>query len=143
MIWLITLFLLGVAAWLLLNGLNEKQWVDAHQHDDDVAKDEGLFKSLTNLTSAKDGERGEGDLVSNVKQRTADAGNKLGERLTEARNSDTADKLRSKTAGITDRIKDEMTNEDGVYNKIKNKVASGVEKAGKQVDEKIVNRPKS
>jgi len=96
MIWLITLFLLGVAAWLLLNGLNEKQWVDAHQHDDDVAKDEGLFKSLTNLTSAKDGERGEGDLVSNVKQRTADAGNKLGERLTEARNSDTADKLRSK-----------------------------------------------
>ena len=43
MIWICTLCLLFVAAWLFFNALNEKRWVEAHSHDESVASDEGLF----------------------------------------------------------------------------------------------------
>lgn len=140
MIWLITLFLLAVAAWFLINGINEKQWVDAHLHDDDVAGDEGLFKTFTRLTEGDNGDDKVSNVVSNVKKRTSEVSGQFGERITEARQSNTADKIREKTSGITDRIKEEASNEDGLFNKIRSKVASGVEKAGQKVDEKIVNK---
>lgn len=139
MIWLITLFLLAVFVWLLLNGINEKQWVDAHMHDENVASDKGLFASFTALGEG-DEEDKVGNVVANVKKKSAEASSKLGERITEARQSETADKLRDKTSGVRERISSEVKNEDGMFNKIKNNVASGVEKVGKQVDEKIVNR---
>ncbi len=52
MIWISTLCLLAVAAWLLLNALNERKWVEAHSHDETVASDPGLFPSLTALTTS-------------------------------------------------------------------------------------------
>lgn len=145
MIWLITLFLIALFAWLLLNGINEKQWVDAHMHDENVASDKGLFASFTALGEG-DEEDKVGNVVANVKRKSAEAGSKMGEKLTEARSSEAAAKMREKTSGMRERIQSEVKNEDGIYNKIKNNVASGVEKVGKQVDEKIVNRtgtPKS
>lgn len=142
MIWLITLFLLGIAAWLILNGINEKQWVDAHMHDETVASDKGLFASLTALGDG-DADDKVGNVISNVKKKSADASSKLGEKLTDAKNSDTAEKMREKTSGIRERVGNEVSNEDSMLNKIKNNVASGVEKVGKQVDEKIVNRKNS
>jgi len=139
MIWLITLFLLAIFAWLLLNGINEKQWVDAHLHDENVAADKGLFASFTALGEG-DEEDKVGNVIANVKKKSSEASSKLGEKVTEARQSETAGKMREKTAGVRERIQSEVKNEDGMLNKIKNNVASGVEKMGKQVDEKIVNR---
>lgn len=139
MIWLITLFLLALFAWLLLNGINEKQWVDAHMHDENVASDKGLFASFTALGEG-DAEDKVGNVVANVKKKSAEASSIVGEKITEARASETAGKMREKTSGIRERVQSEMKNEDGVYNKIKNNVATGVEKVGKQVDEKIVKR---
>jgi len=139
MIWLITLFLLGIAAWLILNGINEKQWVDAHMHDETVSSDKGLFASLTALGDG-DGEDKISNVITNVKKKSADASSMLGEKITDAKNSDTAEKMRDRTSGIRERVGSEVTDEDGMLNRIKSNVASGVEKVGKQVDEKIVNR---
>ncbi len=50
MIWITTLCLLAVAAWLFFNALNERRWVEAHSHDETVASDEGLMPSLTART---------------------------------------------------------------------------------------------
>ena len=50
MIWICTIFLLVVAAWLFFNALNEMRWVEAHSHDETVAADEGLFPSFTART---------------------------------------------------------------------------------------------
>lgn len=155
MIWLITLILLAVFAWLLLNGLNEKQWVDAHMHDEKVAADKGLLASFTALSEG-DADDKVGNVVANVKKKSAEASTKIGEKITEARQSDTAGKvrekisearqsdaagkIREKTSGMRERIQSEVKNEDGLVNKIKTNVANGVEKVGKQVDEKIINK---
>lgn len=139
MIWLITLFLLALFAWLLLNGINEKQWVDAHMHDENVASDKGLFASFTALADGEEEDK-VGNVVANVKKKSAEASSAMGEKISEARQSETAGKLRDKTSGMRERIGSELKDEDGMFNKIKNKVAGGVEKVGKQVDEKIVNR---
>lgn len=139
MIWLITLFLIALFAWLLLNGINEKQWVDAHLHDENVASDKGLFASFTALAEG-DQEDKVGNVVANVKKKSAEASSQIGEKITEARSSETAGKMREKTSGMRERISSEVKNEDGMFNKVKNKVANGVEKVGKQVDDKIVNR---
>ena len=142
MIWLISLFLIALFAWLLLNGINEKQWVDAHMHDENVASDEGLFASFTGLLDG-DGDDKVGNAVNNIKKKSSEATSALGEKFDEAKQSDAYGKMKDKTSGIRERVQSEVKNEEGMFNKIKNKVASGVDKAGKQVDEKIVNRNKS
>ncbi len=50
MIWIATLCLLTIAAWLFFNALNELDWVKAHSHDETVASDVGLFPTLTAFT---------------------------------------------------------------------------------------------
>lgn len=50
MIWILTLCLLAVAAWLFFNALNERRWVDDHSHDETVASDEGLLAGFTAKT---------------------------------------------------------------------------------------------
>ena len=141
MIWLITLFLLAVFAWFLLNGLNEKQWVDAHMHDETVASDKGLFSSFTSLGDGDNDDK-VGNVVGNLKKKSAEASSALGEKFSDARQSETAGKMREKTSGIRERVRDEVNNEDGMLNKIKNNVSDTVDKVGKKVDEKIVNRDK-
>ncbi len=141
MIWLISLFLLALFAWLLLNGLNEKQWVDAHMHDENVASDKGLFASFTALGDG-DEEDKVGNVVANLKKKSSEATAVIGEKVSDARQSDTAAKMRDKTSGIRERVQSEVQNDDGMLNKIKNKVASGVDTVGKKVDEKIVNKNK-
>lgn len=50
MIWIATLCLLAVAAWLIMSALNEKAWVDAHSHDENVAADKGLLSGFSTVT---------------------------------------------------------------------------------------------
>jgi len=143
MIWLISLILIGIAAWLILNGINEKQWVDAHLHDETVASDKGLFHSFSGLTEG-DGEDKVANVVKNVKERSADAKvkitEKVSEKINEAKQTDAAGKLMDKTSGIRERVRTEVTSETGLVNKVKQNVTAGVEKAAAKVDEKIVNR---
>ena len=141
MIWLITLFLLALFVWLLLNGINEKQWVDAHMHDETVSSDKGLFASFTALGEGE-AEDKVGNVVENLKKKSADASSALGEKISDARQSETAEKMREKTSGIRERVRNEVQNDDGMLNKIKNNVSDKVDKVGKKVDEKIVNRDK-
>jgi len=141
MIWIITLFLIALFAWFLLNGLSEKQWVDAHMHDETVASDKGLFASFTALGDG-DSEDKVGNVMQNLKKKSSEASSALGEKISDARQSDTAGKMREKTSGIRDRVRNEVKNEDGMFNKIKNNVSDKVDRVGKKVDEKIVNRDK-
>jgi len=141
MIWLISLFLLALFAWLLLNGINEKQWVDAHMHDENVASDKGLFASFTEMLDGDDDDK-LGNVVGNLKKKSSEASSAIGEKISDARQSEMAGKMRDKTSGIRERVQSEVRNEDGMFNKIKNNVAAGVDKVGKTVDEKIVNRDK-
>jgi len=141
MIWIITLFLLAVFAWFLLNAINEKQWVDAHMHDETVAGDKGLFASFTALGDGDNDDK-VGNVVDNLKKKSAEASSAIGEKISDARQSETADKLREKTSGVRERVSNEVNNEDGMLNKIKNNVADKVSKVGYKVDEKIVNRDK-
>ncbi|MFK7861267.1 MAG: hypothetical protein AB8B64_20800 [Granulosicoccus sp.] len=52
MIWICTLFLLVVSAWLFFNALNERRWVQAHSHDETVAADKGLFPAFSTRTGS-------------------------------------------------------------------------------------------
>lgn len=52
MIWICTLSLLAIAAWLFFNALNERRWVQAHSHDETVAIDQGFLPNFTTRTSS-------------------------------------------------------------------------------------------
>lgn len=58
MIWIATLCLLAVTGWLVLNALNERQWVEDHSHDETVAADPGFLPDMGKVSKR----------VSDVKQ---------------------------------------------------------------------------
>lgn len=92
MIWIATLCLLAIVAWLFFNALNERRWVQAHSHDETVASDEGLLPNFTALT--RSGKAAAGGLISMDQEnsRVASAISKV-----QAKTTDYGDKL--KTAG--------------------------------------------
>lgn len=59
MIWIATLCLLFLAAWLFLNALNERRWVQANSHDESVASDDGLFAGTVSRVQEKTSQYGE------------------------------------------------------------------------------------
>lgn len=90
MIWITTLCLLFVIAWLLFNGLNERRWVKAHSHDETVASDEGLMYSLSaatrsgNPSSGSSGETQDnlfGKVLTKVKDGSSEYDRRLREKL--------------------------------------------------------------
>ncbi len=147
--WLVSLILIGIIAWLFMNALNEKQWVDAHSHDEKVASDPGLLGSFTAATGTGSSSLGNGsnseklqNAAAGVKEKTAKTGEMLGEKLAAARNSDMADQLKGKTTDITKQVKTKLDDSD-MFQKIKDNVKKGVDKVGEQVDAKIVGRNKT
>jgi hypothetical protein len=50
MIWIATLCMLAIAAWLFFNASNERRWVQVHSHDETVASDEGILPNFTART---------------------------------------------------------------------------------------------
>ena len=100
MIWISTLCLLFIAAWLFFNALNEKRWVEAHSHDESVASDEGLLGGFSLRTgTGPTGVNGKVSIdqentrfaraVSKVKNQTTVWGDKLIEsKVSEARIKD-------------------------------------------------------
>lgn len=148
--WLVSLILIGIIVWLFMNAFNEKQWVDAHSHDEKVASDPGLFSSFTAATGTGSGSSSLGDgsnseklqnAAAAVKEKTGKTGEMLGEKLAAARNSDMADQIKGKTTDISKQVKTKLDDSD-MFQKLKDNVKKGVDKVGEQVDAKIVGRNK-
>lgn len=88
MIWIATICLLAIAAWLIFNGINERRWVQAHSHDETVAADEGF---LPNFSTA-------------VAKRRVDADGKLSIRDENTRFAKAVAKVQEKTARIGEKV---------------------------------------
>jgi len=118
-------------AWLVINGLNEMRWVQAHSHDEDVAKDQGIIPSKDDLMNAR----------TKIKEKTqtamADDG-VIGRAKQKAQDSVKEDGILGKAK---QKAQDSMK-EDGVLGKAKQKVKDGgyLDKAkelGKGAGEKL------
>ena len=97
MIWIATLCLLAIAAWLFFNALNERRWVEAHSHDETVASDPGILPDFSRLSARlhPDGkvsidqeDSGFARAVAKVREKTEKASEKIEKRAAEARERD-------------------------------------------------------
>lgn len=88
MIWIATLCLLCIAAWLVLSGLNERQWVNDHSHDETVAADPGFIpdmkkvadkgRELKGKMSLEDDNTPMSRAVTKVQEKSSRVGERLG-----------------------------------------------------------------
>jgi len=92
-IWITTLCLLALAAWLFFNALNERRWVEAQQYDEGAPTDPGLFPKYSQLNRTPMPEGGysiwqsESSLArfaSGVSAKTATLGNSIERMATSA-----------------------------------------------------------
>ncbi|MGQ7844274.1 hypothetical protein ACUNV4_07355 [Granulosicoccus sp. 3-233] len=139
MMWIATLCLLAIAAWLFFNALNERRWVEAHSHDETVASDEGLLANFTALTRTANptgdpNAPGEvvqtplGRAVSRVQETTAMARTKFDEqRAAAARGEET----------VIGRTYSKVTAKDGVVRQTADKVATGIGALEKKVGSRL------
>ena len=98
MMWIVTLALLFVAAWLYFNALNERRWVEAHRHDETVASDTGLLPNFSAMTGTGSPESGRLSIeqesgrfaraVQKVQAKTAGLGERIEKRVEAARVDD-------------------------------------------------------
>lgn len=54
MMWIATLCLLSLAAWFVMNALNERQWVQSHSDDETVAADPGFIPDISKVSQRAD-----------------------------------------------------------------------------------------
>ena len=98
---LFTVFMLAILAWLFFNAMNEKRWVEAHSHDESVASDQGFLPSFSSVSQSMraDGKAGGkvsidqedtrfARAVAGVKRRTAKYSDGLERRAAAARVDD-------------------------------------------------------
>lgn len=52
MLWISTLCILAVAAWLFFNALNERRWIEAHKDEEGVSNDPGLIPGFHDSNSS-------------------------------------------------------------------------------------------
>ena len=124
MIWIATLCLLAIIAWLFLNALNERRWVESHSHDESVAADKGLIPDFSTLTarmkSDADGGRVSLDhedsrfarAVKKVQERSAGIGERLEQRAAAGRTREDGDtffgRMVEKVGGAATRLDDKL-----------------------------------
>ncbi|NND91927.1 MAG: hypothetical protein HKN42_13795 [Granulosicoccus sp.] len=123
MMWIATLCLLAIAAWLFFNAWNERQWVQDHSHDETVASDEGLLPSFTALTRSALPEGG----TSNTTER-------LGEIAREANSA--MGRMASKVGEHAGRL-DERLDARNRVSKVADRVTTGVGQVEQQVKQRI------
>jgi len=135
MIWIATLCLLAVAAWLIFNGINERRWVQAHSDDETVAADSGFLPDFSKAVAKR---RVEGDgrvpiseentrfarAVAKVQEKTAKMGDKLEARAQAARADDT------RPAGSA-------ADEPDFFGRSVNKVRQATDAVGAKLDERM------
>jgi len=106
-----TLVFLMLAAWLLINGLNEKRWVEDHSHDELVAQDKGFFPDLSRVFPNK-----EADGSSLVEQ----TGDKL---------KSTAGEIKNRSASLSKNLQQRAADENDTLGTLVAKTRSGTHKA--------------
>ncbi|MBX2881702.1 MAG: hypothetical protein KTR32_17275 [Granulosicoccus sp.] len=81
MIWITTLCLLLVIAWLLFNGLNERRWFKAHGDHESEEATEGLMYRLSKSSGGEGEDNLFGKAVSGVRERGSKFDKRLKEKL--------------------------------------------------------------
>ena len=128
MIWIASLCLLAVIAWLFLNALNERRWVQAHSHDESVAADKGFLPDFSNLTA----------------RMKADADGRVSLDHEDTRFARAVKKVQEKGAGLSERIErkaeEGRSREDGdtFFGRMVEKIGG----AANRLDEKLDERAK-
>ena len=134
MIWIVTLCLLATFAWFLFNGINERRWVEAHSHDEAVARDEGFLPSFSSVR-AKVAPDAEGKVsireedsrfaraVAKVQEKTARAGGYLEQKAAAARGD----------GGRVDSVREE----DSFFARASAKVGEVSGRVGEKLDERL------
>lgn len=134
MIWIVTLCLLATFAWFLFNAINEKRWVDAHSHDEAVARDQGFLPSFSSVKSAVSSDAdGKVSLsqentrlaraVAKVQEKTAKASGYIERKAAEGRGDGT------RPASVRD--------EDSFFGRTAAKVAGASDAIGSKLDERM------
>ena len=116
---LIFVFLVVVIVWLVLNGLNEMKWVQAHSHDEEVAADPGIIPTKADLSNAR-------DKIKEKTQAALQEDGALGKAKQSARNS-------LKEDGVLGKAKQKAQDslkEDGVLGKAKQKAQDSMKDDG-------------
>jgi len=126
-------FVLFVAliAWLVINGLNEMRWVQAHSHDEEVAADPGIIPSKDDLKNVRSklkektqNAMAEDGVLGRAKIKAQDSMKEdgiLGKAKTKAQDSMKEDGILGKAKA---KAQDSMK-EDGILGKAKQKVQDG------------------
>ena len=168
MIWIATLCLLAIAAWLFFNALNERRWVESHSHDETVASDPGILPDLSRLTarSSTDGkvsiEQEDSPFaraVAKVREKTEKASAKIEERASRARERDDGetffgravakigggvnamdDKLDARAKRASDTRGGSIAEEDSLFGRITARVDRKQEEYGRRVHERAASR---
>jgi len=123
MIWIATLCLLAVAAWLLFNGINERRWVQAHSHDETVAADEGFLP----------------DFSAMVAKRRVDGDGKVPISEEDTFFARAVSKVREKSAGVSEKLEARVAAADGpsFFDRSVERVRGATDKVGGMMDERM------
>lgn len=140
MIWIATLLLLGIAAWFLLEGNNERRWVMEHLDDESVAADKGLFARYDELKDAPEPEqrysvaqdsKKVGQLAAAAREKTAKLGAKLDKRASvESVDASSVNKQKQRI----DR-RNKLTGSDSFIGRNAEKLSQKAEKIGDRIPE--------
>lgn len=131
MIWICTLCLLFLAAWLFFNALNERRWVEAHSHDENVANDPGFLPSFSTLTGT--GSYGPDGKVSIDQEDTRFA---RAVKKVKDTTSKYSEKLEAKAAAAKFDNPEDRPGSAGEENTLFGRSVARVRQTGRQLDEK-------
>lgn len=173
MIWISTLCLLAIAAWLFFNAMNERRWVEAHSHDETVASDEGLIPGFSSRTGSSGGtgkvsidqeDSGFARAVAKVQNTTSKYGEKLETKIAAAKSGDddtlfgrtvtrvgeSAQKMDRKldeklksASRMVNTSKDALTAEGNLLDRAKHKVSATSDDMGRRMSEMAARRAES
>lgn len=170
MIWIASLCLLAVIAWLFLNALNERRWVQSHSHDESVAADKGFLPDFSNLTARMQADAdGRVTLdhedtrfaraVKKVQEKSAGLSERIERKATEGRGRDDGDtffgRMIEKVGGAATRLDDRLderakraasgdrralTEERSLFGRATARVARKQEEYGGRVRERVARK---
>jgi len=135
MIWIATLCLLAVAAWLIFNGINERRWVQAHSHDETVAADKGF---LPNFATAIEKRRVDGDGKVSIEQENTRFARAVAKVQEKTAKMSAKIEARAEAARVDDSRRGSSAADDpDFFGRSVNKVRNATEAIGSKLDERM------
>ena len=170
MIWIATLCLLAIAAWLFFNALNERRWVEAHSHDESVRADPGILPDfsamMSKMSSGTDGrvsidqeDSAFARAVAKVREKSEKVGERIERRAAEGRERDDGDtffgravakvggtvngmdeRLDARARRAAERRSGSVTEEDSLFGRATARVARKQEEYGARMRERVARK---